>query len=248
MTGRRKIFLGLTGICLAAVCMLTACNLPMAAAVPTSAAATRTPVTPTATATVTIAPSLTATPTLIPTATPTATRTPQLTPMMVASRNAFCRKGPGAYYHTITYLKRGDSYNIIGRNGFTGRYTWWLIQVPGNVTCWVGGSNTLQGPSKQAPVATAAPLPQKLISFDPTVICQAKKGIFSVVFDWVPVKDVTGYNLYRNGSLLEVLPANAKAYQDKTVPWYVELVYELEPFNEYGTAPIRSVTISACGD
>jgi hypothetical protein len=246
MMGKRRIFLGLIGISLAAACMLTACNLPRATAGSSSAAATKTAITPTATATT--VPTLTETLTPIPTANQVAIHTPQLTPVLIASRNAFCRKGPGENYHAITYLKRGTPYTIVGRNSFTGRYAWWLIQVPGNFICWVGGSNTLQGPSRQVPVATPAPLPQKLISFDPTVVCKANEGTFSVVFDWVPVKDITGYNLYRNGSLLAVLAPNSKAYQDRTAPKLVELKYVLEPFNDYGISPGMSVTISACGD
>ena len=69
-----------------------------------------------------------------------------------------------------------------------------------------------------------------------------------VVFDWEPVNNVTGYNFYRNGVLLHVFGPNVRSYTDRTAPLMVELVYTLVPFNDYGTSPSRSGTISPCGD
>jgi hypothetical protein len=252
MMGRRKVFIILIGISLAAAGMLTACNLPQAAAADlASATVTATPIVPTDTSTA--VPTSTKTPTPMPTftliPTPTPTPTPELNPQVAPAMNAFCRKGPGVGYHAITYLKRGTYYKILGQNGFSGRYTWWLIQAPGDFACWMGGTTSgLQGPVRQVPVATAPPLPGKLNSYVASVMCTSNTHSLLVVLDWAPVENVTGYNVYRNGELLKVLPPNAKAYQDKSAPMAVELEYSVEPFNDYGTSSNRLAKISACGD
>jgi hypothetical protein len=252
MMGRRKVFISLIGISLAAACMLTACNLPQAAAADlASATVPPTPIAPTATSTAvpTSTKTTTPTPTFTLAPTPTQTPTPELTPQVAPAMNAFCRKGPGIGYHAITYLKRGTYYKILGQNGFSGRYTWWLIQAPGNFACWMGGTTSgLQGPVRQVPVATAPPLPEKLTTYIVSVLCTSTSHSLLVVLDWEPVENVTGYNVYRNGSLLAVLAPNAKAYQDKNAPLAVELEYSLEPFNDYGTSSSKSGKVSACGD
>ena len=70
---------------------------------------------------------------------------------MIPSINAYCRKGPGTDYYEITYLQQGTAYNVVGRNSLN---TWWLVQAPGNVTCWMGDPGaTQQGPVDQAAIA-----------------------------------------------------------------------------------------------
>jgi hypothetical protein len=224
-------------------------TVPPTATKTTNPTATKT-ITPTATKTITP----TATKTITPSATKTATATPvnlQLTPQVVPRLNAYCRKGPGTNYHIITYLQAGTFYNIVANNGLNGRYAWWLIEVPGGFTCWVGGLISLQGPIEQVPDVAAPPLPQQPSDFDVSSLCDRPTSSLSVVLEWSAVNDVTGYNLYRNGNLLAVILPDGRyffTFTDKTAPLYIDVVYELEAFNDYGVAPRVSVTVDSCAD
>jgi hypothetical protein len=115
--------------------------------------------------------------------------------------------------------------------------------------CWTAGRASLvQGSANQVPVIKAAPLPEKLSSFVVSYLCDPIMRSLIVVFDWEPAKNVTGYNLYRNGVLLHVFGPNVRNFQDREAPLEMELVYTLVPFNDYGTSPSRTATISPCGD
>ena len=171
---KTPIFFKLTGIACSAAFILTACNAATSTATPVSATATQAAAASPVAATATQPPAATATATPVPTATatqaptassvpiatsaPTATLAPATTSQsnaqVIPSINAYCRKGPGTGYYEITYLQQGTAYNVVGRNSLN---TWWLVQAPGNVTCWEGDpGSTQQGPVDQAPIAAAS--------------------------------------------------------------------------------------------
>lgn len=97
----------------------------------------------TPTSTITPSPTLTSTPT--ETAPPTATFTPTLTPTpekptVTATKNAFCRWGPGTVYRSIgfDYLEEGESAIAEGRDY---EATWFWVQIEGlSYHCWVSAS------------------------------------------------------------------------------------------------------------
>lgn len=160
--------------------------------------------------------------------------------------NAYCRKGPGTSYDAITFLSVGTFYRVIGRNSLN---TWWLVQAAADVNCWMGDPTAVfQGSLEQVPLVLVPPLPPRPSSFVASYACSPELRSLLVVLDWTSVPGAIGYRIYRNGSLIIELGSNVKAYRDNSSPLGVELVYELEAFNEYGVSPRISEKISACGD
>ena len=246
---KRMIFYKLIGIGLAAAFILTSCNFASAPVATASATATpmasQTPLVPTATVsagssvTETSTPGSTATQVATEPATPTTSLTAQVNPGM----NAYCRKGPGTDYFSITYLQAGNFYKVIGQNGLE---TWWLIQVPGNVTCWMGDPTSVtQGPVDTVPILMAPPLPSSASSFENTSHCDPVLNTMTVWLTWTAAQGATGYNIYRNGSLIAKLEAKHLAYTDNA-PRGVNMKYQIEAFNDYGVSSRQTTRVSAC--
>ena len=243
----------ITGIIVVAAFILAACNSTATPVLPVSVTVTRaaaaSPVAPTATqppvpaATATSA--ATATGTAAPTATVAATATSQLTAQVIPSINAYCRKGPGTYYYEITYLIQGTAYNVVGRNSLN---TWWQVQAPGNLTCWMGDPGaTQQGPVAQVAIALVQPLPVTPATFVESNTCDTTAHTLHVLFNWSAVSNVTGYRIYRNGTQITDAVATATAYTDSSAPTATNLVYGLEAHNDYGVAPLITVSVPTCG-
>jgi hypothetical protein len=240
----------LIGGWLAAAFILAGCNAATPPVATASPMASLTPIAPSATFTAVPSETETAAPiptaSLTATATEPATPTEELTPQVNPGWNAYCRKGPGTNYTAVTFLQAGTNYIVIGQDG---RNTWWLVQLKGNITCWVGDpTSVLLGPVWQVSILPAPPLPQTPSEFAATYTCDPKLRSLIVVLEWVPVPNITGYHLYRNGSLLAGLEPTVKTYQDNSAPLMVNLVYKLEAFNDYGVSPRVSATVTPCGD
>jgi hypothetical protein len=249
MMSKRVIFYKLMEICLAAAFILTSCNFaaaPVATASATTAPMTSpTPLVPTAMVVVVL--SVTATPTQASTPTPAptemATSTLQLTPQVNPGMDAYCRKGPGTDYFSITFLQAGNNYNVIGQNGLE---NWWLVQVPGNVTCWMGDPTTVtQGPVDTVPILPAPPLPSSASSFANTSHCNPVLNTLTVWLTWEAAQGATGYNIYRNGSLIAQLGQKFVSYTDNA-PRGVNLKYQIEAINDYGVSSRQTTRVIAC--
>jgi hypothetical protein len=171
------------------------------------------------------------------------TFTLQLTPMVNPGMEAYCRKGPGTDYFAITFLQAGDNYNVIGQNGL---HTWWLVQVPGNVTCWMGDPTTVtQGPVDTVPILPAPPLPSSAGSFANTSHCDPVLNTLTVWLTWTPAQGETGYNIYRNGSLIAQMGQKDISYTDNA-PRGVNLKYQIEAINDYGASSRQTTRVIAC--
>jgi hypothetical protein len=247
---KRNLFISLTGSSLVAVLFLTSCyaSTPVATANLTATLeASPTPIVPSATATT--IPSVTEPSpppsTATQAATATAVPTSQLTAQVIPSMNAYCRKGPGTGYYEITYLQKGTTYNVIGRNSVN---TWWQVQAPANIQCWMGDPNaSKQGAVDQAPVVYVPNLPVTPSFFGVSSrTCTTAPITTSVSFEWTAVQNVTGYRIYRNGSIVTTAGPDETSSQDINSLLGVTLVYELEAFNDYGAAPCLSVTVHSC--
>jgi len=176
-----------------------------------------------------------------PTATPTEAPPPQVTLL----QNANCRKGPGTGYDVITSLTQGAQSPVTGRNEPS---TWWQVQVPATeILCWISGISVQPpGDPGKVPVLTVQPVPGApgaLTVTDST--CSANLNAFPVELDWNDASGETGYRLYRNGTLLVSLDANATTYKDQA-PKATALTYELEAFNALGKAERVAVSVPAC--
>lgn len=244
------IFYKLTGITFAAAFILTACNGAATTTAPASATATQAPAANPIAATATLPPAATATPATTATASvaPTATSAPiatvQPTAQVIPSINANCRKGPGTNYYEITYLQQGTAYNVIGRNSLN---TWWLVQAPGNVSCWMGDPGfTQQGPVNQAAIAPEQPLPVTPATFVDSYMCNTNLHTLDVTFNWSDAANATGYRIYRNGDQITDISATSTAYSDSGAPTGTSLEYALEAHNDYGVAARITVSVPAC--
>jgi hypothetical protein len=246
---KRNIFLELIGISLVAVLILASCSLATTTAAPanpTQPPATDT-VAPPPIATATTATTATQPPAATATTAPAATDTPapteSTTAQVVPSINAYCRKGPGTGYFSLTYLQKGTAYNVVGR---TDTNTWWLVQATSTIQCWEGDPYaSLKGPVDQAPAVLVPPLPGMPTMFDRTYVCTTTNLKVSLV--WAPVENVTGYSIYRNGDLLASVGAGQTSYEDSEAPNGVDLQYDLQAFNDYGASPSLSTNVAACG-
>jgi hypothetical protein len=250
MMYKRIVFYKLVGISLAAAVILASCNFAATPIAPASATGTRmaSPIPVVPTATITPAPSVTDTATPVSTATPavadTSTSTAQLAAQVNPGMNAYCRKGPGTGYYSITYLQVGTFYNVIGRNGLG---TWWLVQVPPNLNCWMGDPTAVtQGPVDQTPVLLVQPLPGSPSGFANTYTCSATLHTLEVSLTWSVESNVTGYRIYRNGSLVGDVGPHTAAFNDSAAPLKLKLVYQLEAYNDYGVGNRVKTTVPSC--
>jgi hypothetical protein len=164
---------------------------------------------------------------------------------VIPSVNAYCRRGPGTDYAVVTYLTGGTAYNVVGRNSLS---TWWLVQLPGNVTCWTGSQGaSLQGPVEQAPNIVVAPVLQAPASFVGAYTCttSTKPHTLSVSLYWSRVADAIGYRLYLNGSLLATFGPKVTSYYT-SAPLGENLVYALEGFLYNSVSPQVVVRVPVC--
>lgn len=67
----------------------------------------------------------------------------------------------------------------------------------------------------------------------------------TVTLTWVSAQGETGYNIYRNGTLITKLGQTAISYTDNA-PRMVDLKYQVEPINDYGAAPRQTIKVSGC--
>jgi uncharacterized protein YraI len=247
-------------ISLVAVYILSSCSGAAPLAVPATAAPSPTSLnqgisstefpTDTPAGTSTIAPTLTDTTAPVATATEAATPTAAAataisssTAQVVPTLNPYCRKGPGTSYDAITFLTKGNPYNVIGRDGLN---SWWLVQAPGNVKCWVGGANVnTRGPVEQVGIIQAPPLPGTPSNFVDSYECNTTLKTLGVSFNWAAANFVNGYRIYRDGARLVETGPDVTSYHDDA-PFGESLLYELEAFNDYGVSERVSVTVPAC--
>ncbi len=255
------------GISLVAAMILSSCSAATGTAAPVGQAATPVPLnqvessTPVATntppAVATVVP--TATSTVAPAVTPTIVPTGQSTPatsatlispvsqgaaQVIPNFNPYCRKGPATNYHAITFLIKGTSYNVIGRDSAS---SWWQVQAPGNVTCWVADSDvTRQGAVEQAAIAQAPPLPGMPVPLVSSYVCNTSNRTLGVSLNWAAAPNVIGYRIFRNGTQVADVGSTMTSYHDDA-PLGVSLVYELQAYNDNGEAPILSTNVPSCG-
>jgi hypothetical protein len=194
-------------------------------------------------ATNTSTPIATATLAAPPTVAATAKAASSSTAQVVPTANPYCRKGPGYGYDAITFLLSETAYNVIGRDNLN---SWWQVQAPGNVDCWVADAYvTKQGPVEQVSIVKAQPLPGTPAQFVNSYVCDTSKKTLTVALNWAAVDYVTGYHIYRDGTQVAELGPTATSYGDKA-PRGENVVYELEAFNDYGVAPRIATNVPAC--
>ncbi len=179
--------------------------------------------------------------------TPTPSPTPQVTPMAWFTMNAFCRKGPGTVYDTATAFEQGREVELIGRSE-PGLPPWWLTEF----RCWVSDATVeTSGPVEALPVFPAPPTPTPVVPPQAPArfritdrVCNDK--LYRVSLGWIDqASNEDGYRLYRDGSLIATLGANATSYEDNPPRGEVH-TYSLEAFNSGGASTQVRVQNQGC--
>ncbi|MBI4730641.1 MAG: right-handed parallel beta-helix repeat-containing protein [Chloroflexi bacterium] len=187
-------------------------------------------------------------------ATPGQSETPDIIPLITATpapvlftfiQNANCRKGPSSQYDIIVSVQQGQEAEGVGRNE---QSDWWLVDLlEVQMQCWVAAS-TVEGSGALdlLQVETALPVantPGQFVAGQ--TVCSQNLNYYSVPLGWSDVNNETGYRIYRNGTLLVTLAVNTVAYEDHA-PKGIDLLYQLEVFNNMGVSDKVQVSLPAC--
>lgn len=177
----------------------------------------------------------------------TPTPTPAQTPMAKFIMNAFCRKGPYTTFGTAAGFELGQEVELIGRSE-PGIPQWWYTAL----RCWVSDVTVeTSGPVDELPIIPSPPTPTPV---PPPAgparfrignwICDPK--LYQVTLSWIDqAQNEDGYRVYRDGSLIATLPANANSYVDNP-PRGAAHTYALEAYNAGGASPQVTVVDQGC--
>jgi hypothetical protein len=185
-----------------------------------------------------------------PTATPTSI--PEVQPYAHFIKNAFCRKGPGTVYGTTTGYEPDAEVNLVGRSD-PSLPLWWLGQDRAlDFQCWFADSTVETfGPVDQLPIVPAPPTPvpppppaapARLRIAD--WMCNEKR--YALTLTWLDqAGNEEGYHVYRDGSLIATLAANATSFTDEP-PSGAPHTYGVEAFNASGASQRPTVQDQGC--
>lgn len=192
----------------------------------------------------------TATPTIVLTNTPESTPTPTLPPEITLVKNSNCRKGPSEYYYISDQIAKDKDnvptvLSVIAQNEDG---TWLQVINATNQECWIFAENTQPNSDfSSLPIEEGLPLPANPGSFLVTnQLCQPGANKHEVSFSWTGGAEIDGFHIYRNGSRIIELKADRFNYKDVKALMEINLVYELEAFNENGTSQKATQIVTAC--
>lgn len=177
------------------------------------------------------------------------------TPTFTFTTNANCREGPGTVYEVDDSFLQGQSVQIDGRNQDQPRW-WWVLKSSGS-HCWVSDSTgTASGPTENAKVVTAPPPPIVITITDTSAppppppqetapvapgnlqsvtVCNSHDP-FTVTLSWQDnATNESGYRVYRNGTVIANLGANAASYTENP-PGSGPYNYKVEAYNNVGAS------------
>ena len=185
-----------------------------------------------------------------PTATIALTSTPSVTTLTV-SADTNCRSGPSKDYDYLGALLINQSAEVVGKNTITG---YWIIKNPergGN--CWLWGRYaTVTGDTSKLQEFSIPPTPTPTAPEAPKGLTAHKICFFNgVTYDlggsisWNDGPNEAGYNVYLNGGMFTVLPANATT---SPIPNMVlvpggSITMSVEAFNSGGKSGKKTVEI-----
>ena len=185
-----------------------------------------------------------------PTATIALTSTQSVTTLTV-SADTNCRSGPSKDYDYLGALLINQSAEVVGKNTITG---YWIIKNPergGN--CWLWGKYaTVAGDTSKLQEFSIPPTPTPTAPEAPKGLTAHKICFFNgVTYDlagsisWNDGPNEAGYNVYLNGGMFTVLPANATT---SPIPNMVlvpggSIKMSVEAFNSGGKSGKKTVEI-----
>ncbi len=187
------------------------------------------------------------TPTPLPTATPTFAK-----PMLYINDNAPCRTGTTTNFKISTTLKQGMTFDLIGKEATQSA---WLIRVPNVGSCWVmAGDGSPTGDYESLPIATPQPSTQTppgtpVFAGWPWFCTYVDGALYKATVDisWIdPAHDANGVRVYRDGTQITDLPLTTTSYVDTfNVTIGSNVTYTIQAYNDAGTSPQHSMTISS---
>jgi hypothetical protein len=184
------------------------------------------------------------------TSTPTATLTPTYSvPLLKVNESTNCRSGPGQAFEILFTFLPGASTEIVGSYPQDG---YWIVKMPNSQqTCWIWGEySTASGshwtvPSMTPPAPPTQSPPGGPSNLKYTYFCTLA-GEVTTDLSWSDRADnEQGYRVFRNGTLVATLPANATTYSE-TISININnvLSYSVASFNQSGSSPQSTVTFS----
>ncbi len=202
------------------------------------------------------------------TATPLPTFTPTPIPMVSLIEDADCLTGPGPDYASVATLEAGQQVEVIARNSDN---TFWIVKTQDEIECWVESRFTTAItfgvgalPEKAPPpVPTPAP-PSAPSELAASVVCNPVYGhprntysergprvgtSVAITLTWKDnAKGEIGYQVYRNGNVVGIPPADATSFTD-TISFdnttvNLGLIYAIKAFNNKGSSEKIELTVS----
>jgi len=156
-----------------------------------------------------------------------------------------CRTGPGTNYQRITQLQPGSQYTLVGYYG----EGYWIVNT-NEGECWVLGSLvTPVGSYESVPTVAEAPTAASsgldgvsISAYDWT--CDFTKDEATVSISWNDKDGETGYQVYRNDTLVADLGANVTFYQETiTLLSGQSAGYYIVAYNASATFKSSTITI-----
>ncbi len=234
---------------IAALLMLTGCNLPASQA-PGSGLTTEQQAATSVAATLAAQsggqPATNVAPFASPSApTPASAAQPSL---VISAATASCRRGPGASFGEAASFTAGTSLVIVARNTAN---NYWEVSRPNSTdTCWIAGQDATAsgdlGAVPEAAVTPSAAVPAKPGSIQYSYTCTSNS--ISVSLTWADAADnEAGYHIYRSGTRIADLPPNSTSYQDTISSGPPQaLQYGVAAYNDSGESDQRVVQFTAC--
>ncbi len=173
------------------------------------------------------------------------------TPMLYINNNVKCRNGIGANFKVVAALTPGISVELVGKNSAANA---WLVKDPGSgQLCWVlVQDGTPTGDYFNLPEATpqvtiqGPPDPLSISNYNFT--CAYPPGGGESVdadFSWIyPSDSANGFRIYRDGTQIADLTADATSYHDTAliVPGG-SVTYGFQAYNDIGVSGIKHILI-----
>ncbi len=232
-----------SGLFMAAVIVLSACNMPAQESATSPDIATA--------AALTVQAALN-NPNPLPSATARAVTTIGVTPtfskpMIAVGEVVNCRTGPGTNYERVRQLVPNEQVEIIG---FYPPNYWVVASSSG--PCWVSGEfATPMGSFAAVPTVTEPPTPEgskpedvSLQKWD--IFCNFQTGQADINIQWSDkADDETGYRVVRDGVIIVELPANTTSFAE-TIPLLSgqSVSYSVTVFNAIGSASSSTITLA----
>jgi hypothetical protein len=183
--------------------------------------------------------------TLTASVTVTITATPGKVTLTI-DQNSNCREGPSQNFKVVTAFVPGTKLDILGKDSAN---NFWLVKIPNSEeTCWVWGqyatpSGDVDAVEEVTPEASAQTVPARPGSLFYNYFCSA--GSLNTTLTWSDIaNNETGYHVYRDGTLIADLPANATSYSDTTPYSGGSVSFSVEAYNDTGTSQQRTVTFT----